>query len=101
MKRRTAVLAIVMVMLYAALAIGAANCLIFHAEQQTAHHHSHTHVAHSALCAWACQANPPVTVHTTVPLIAASTVVAMLPSVDSTARAGRYDSASRSRGPPR
>src|SRR5262245_24065646 len=85
MKRWIAPLAIGMVVLYASLAIGAANCLALHVEQSPAHHHSHSHVAHSALCAWACQVNPTVIVPSAAPLVAISTVVARLSLADSTA----------------
>lgn len=101
MKRWIAPLTIGMVVLYAALAIGAANCLVLHAEQPPAHHHSHSHVAHSALCAWACQINPTVTVPAAVPLIALSSVVARLRRIDSTIRTLLSTSEALSRAPPR
>ena len=41
MKRLIAPLAIGMVVLYAVLAIGTSCCLVLHAEQPQAHHHSH------------------------------------------------------------
>jgi hypothetical protein len=100
MKRWIAPLAIGMVLLYAALAIGAANCLILHAEQPPAHHHSQSHLAHSALCAWACQINPTVTVPAAVPLVAVATVVARLRQTDSTVRPMFLPSESPSRAPP-
>ena len=78
MKRLIAPLAIGMVLLYAALAIGAANCLVLHAEQPPPHHHSHSHVTHSALCAWACQVNPTVAVLAAAPPVIVSTVVTRL-----------------------
>jgi hypothetical protein len=71
-----------MVVLYAALAIGAANCLVLHAEQPPAHHHSQSHLAHSALCAWACQINPTVIVPTPLSLLAVATVVARINFAD-------------------
>ena len=101
MKRWIAPLTIGMVVLYAALAIGAANCLVLHAEQPPAHHHSHSHVAHSALCAWACQANPTVYVPAVVPLVAILAVVAMLRMAESSAQAILLDSGSPARAPPR
>ena len=67
MKRWIAPIAIGMVVLYAVLAIGTSCCLLLHAEQQD-HHHSPAHVAHSALCAWACQANPTITIQAGLPL---------------------------------
>jgi hypothetical protein len=90
-----------MIALYAALAIGAANCLILHAEQPPDHHHSHSHMAHSALCAWACQINPTVTVPAAVPVVAAATVMTRLPQTDSPVRILSPISESASRAPPR
>jgi len=77
MRRWTVPLAMGMVVLYAVLAIGTSCCLFLHAEHQ-AHHHSPSHVAHSALCAWACQANPTITVHAGVPLGVVFAVIALL-----------------------
>lgn len=101
MKRRIAPLAIGMVVLYAALAIGAANCLVLHAEQPPPHHHSHSHVTHSALCAWACQINPTVAVPAAVPLMAVSTVVSRQRQTNSTVRTLSLTFDSHSRAPPR
>jgi hypothetical protein len=101
MKRWIAPLAIGMVLLYASLAIGAANCLILHAEQPAAHHHnSHSHVAHSALCAWACQINPAVTVPAAVPVVAVTIVITRLSLSDSTAGTAFPCSLFSSRAPP-
>ena len=101
MKRWIAPLTIGMVVLYAALAIGAANCLVLHAEQPPAHHHSQSHVAHSALCVWACQVNPAATVPAAVPLMAVSTVAIGLHETDVTVRVLLPTSESASRAPPR
>jgi hypothetical protein len=101
MKRWIAPLAIAMVVLYAALAIGAANCLVLHAEQPPGHHHSQSHLAHSALCAWACQINPTVTFPAAVPLVAVAGVVTRLRQTDSTLRTTLLTSESPSRAPPR
>ena len=76
MKRLIVPLSFAMVALYAALAIGAANCLVLHSEQPRAHHHSQSHVTHSALCAWACQIHPTLIVAAPIPLGSVSTVVA-------------------------
>jgi hypothetical protein len=100
MKRWIAPLAVGMVVLYAVLAMGAANCLVLHAEQPPYHQHSQSHVAHSALCAWACQINPTVIVATTVPLVALSTVVARLCSTDSLTDTALFTSLFSSRAPP-
>jgi hypothetical protein len=94
-------LAIGMIVLYAALAIGAANCLVLHSEQPTAHHHGHSHLAHSALCAWACQANPTVIIPAVVPSAGTFVVMAMLAFAGTTPPSGIVAAASRSRAPPR
>ena len=101
MKQRIAPLAIGMVALYAVLAIGAANCLVLHAEQLPDHHHSQSHVAHSALCAWACQINPTVTVPAAVPVVAVAAVITKLRQTDSTVRTFSPASEFPSRAPPR
>jgi hypothetical protein len=101
MKRWVAPLAIGMVVLYAALAIGAANCLVLHAEQPPAHHHSQSHVTHSALCAWACQINPTVIVPAAVPVVAVSIVVTRRRQTDVTTRTLVSISEFPSRAPPR
>lgn len=100
MNRRLVPLAIGMALLYAALAIGAANCLVLHAAQPPSHHHSQSHVAHSALCAWACQINPTVIIATPVPLVAVSTVVARLTLPDSVTCTAFPCSPVSSRAPP-
>ena len=69
-------LSIGMLVLYAALAVGAANCLTLHADQPGAHHHGQSHLAHSALCARACQLNPAAIVGTPPSLVAISSVMA-------------------------
>ena len=101
MTRRIVPLALAMVVLYAALAIGAANCLILHADQPPAHHHSQSHLAHSAFCAWACQINPTVSFPAAVPLVSLSTVATGLRQIDSTVRVLVTTSESPSRAPPR
>ena len=101
MKRCLSALAIVLVVLYTALAIGAANCLVLHRDVPIPHHHSHSHVAHSVLCAWACQAGPSVAVAAAVPVVVSSVLVAMVRSADSIHHATLLDSGSLSRAPPR
>ena len=100
MKRWTAPLTIGMLVLYAALVIGAANCLVLHAEQPQAHHHSQSHAAHSALCAWACQINPTVIVAAPLSFVAVSTVVARLSLAHSAASTAFLCSSCSSRAPP-
>jgi hypothetical protein len=79
MKRLVAPLAVGMAALYLVLAISATWCLSLHATPLTpAHQHSKCHVTHSGLCAWACQANPAVTVLSVVPSAAVLEFVALL-----------------------
>ena len=102
MKRWLAPLAIGIVVLYAALAIGTSCCLFLHAEQLgQAHHRTPSHAAHSALCALACQTNSTVIVHTVVPLGAVFALVAMLRLVGVTPHTHLFAATSRSRAPPR
>jgi hypothetical protein len=101
MKRLIAPLAIGMVVLYAALAIGAAQCLVLHAEQASTHHHTQSHLAHSALCAWACQANPTITIHAGLPLGVVFAVVALLRLYSATPQTRLFAALIHSRGPPR
>jgi hypothetical protein len=103
MKGRISLLAIGMVVLYAALMVGASGCLFLHAEQSgpVHHHDGQSHVTHSALCAWACQINPTVIVHTVVPLGAVFALVAMLWLVGVTPHTGLFAATFRSRAPPR
>ena len=100
MTRRLVPLSIAMAVLYAVLAIGAANCLVIHAEQPPSHHHSQSQVSHSALCAWACQTNPTEIVTASLPLAAVSTVVARLSLADSTADTTFFRLLFASRAPP-
>jgi hypothetical protein len=103
MKRWLAPLALGIGVLYAALAIGTSSCLFLHAEQSgpVHHHDGQSHVTHSALCAWACQINPTVIVHTVVPLGAVFALVAMLWLVGVTPHTGLFAATFRSRAPPR
>jgi hypothetical protein len=102
MNRCLAPFAIGTVVLYAALAIGAANCLLLRGDLPTAHHHnSQSPVTHSALCAWACQANPTVAILTAVPLVAALALVAMLGIAVSSVATVISISGSLARAPPR
>ena len=100
MKGRLVPLAFGMVVLYAALAVGAASCLVLHVEQPQPHHHSQSHVAHSALCAWACQINPTVILPTPIPLVSVSTVVEKLCHAEPTTGITLVTSLLTSRAPP-
>lgn len=101
MRRWLAPLAIGMVVLYVALAIGAAGCLFLHTEQpRSGHHHSQSHVAHSAFCAWACQANPAVSIHIAAPIVLIFALLGLLCIGGSTPPAALFATVFHSRAPP-
>jgi len=102
MRRIVAPLAIGMTVLYLALAIGAAGCLSLHSGPSTAaHHHSQSHVAHSALCAWACQANPTATVLSIAPTKVVFALLLLLPLLVTALNTRLSASVPLSRAPPR
>jgi hypothetical protein len=100
MKRWFAIGAVGMVMLYAALAIGAADCLFMQPAAPDHAQHSPSHATHSPLCAWACQGNPAETIPTAIPLIFGVVFVAMQPSVSAAPQVLLISTVSRSRAPP-
>jgi hypothetical protein len=100
MKRWIPPFAVGMAVLYAILAIGATSCLVLHAEQPLAHHHSDSHLPHSALCAWACQINPTVILPAAVPLLASLTVTARRRQSNSKSQTASPASECSSRAPP-
>jgi hypothetical protein len=79
MKRLRLPLAVSLAVLYLTLAIGAAGCLLSHSEEETLpHHHHQSHVTHSAFCAWACQANPAVSLPVPAPPAVVMQILALL-----------------------
>lgn len=79
MRRVLVPVALGMAALYLALAVGAAGCLLTPFEQpDPAHHHQKSHVSHSALCAWACQANPTLSALVEAPHAAVFQLAALL-----------------------
>lgn len=102
MKRWTAPLAVAMAVLYVVLAVGATTCLLAPSAQPSPlHHHGKSHVAHSAFCAWACQANPAVSLLSVAPPAAVLELVALLLLFGTAIQAKRFAVFSRSRAPPR
>jgi hypothetical protein len=88
--------------LYLALTIGAAGCLSETAASPAAtHHHSPSHVSHSPLCAWACQANPVVAGLFIAPAKLLFTFLLLLPLLTLTFHARFSSPGSLSRAPPR
>ena len=102
MRRWIVPVALGMVVLYAVLAIGTSCCLFLHGEQLgQVHHHSPSHAGHSALCAWACQGNPAVSILIATPMVVTFAFVAMLWLVDAAPPTGLFAAGIRSRAPPR
>lgn len=89
-----------MVLLYAALAVSAAGCLVMQMEESGHAHHAPSHAAHSTLCAWVCQVNPTVSLHAAAPLLAFFVVVAMQRLVGAAPQLHFMSTVSRSRAPP-
>lgn len=102
MKRWFAPCIVGMVLLYAALSVSAAGCLILQTEGpgHTHAHHAPSHSTHSSLCAWSCHANPTESIYAAVPLFGGVTFVAIQPLVNEVPEAFLLSKISRSRAPP-
>ncbi len=98
MKRTRSVIAAGMVVLYVALAIGAVACRANPIERGAHHHHSQ--MTHSALCAWACQANPTIGLLIEVPPVVLLQLVSLLTLLQITVPARPIALIGRSRAPP-
>ncbi len=64
-------IATALALFYVTLAVTASVCFFDHPAPQESHHHSSQQsdkTVHSALCAWACQANPGTSLVSAVPL---------------------------------
>lgn len=100
MKRWFAPFVVGMILLYAALAVSAAGCLVMQTEESGHAHHTPSHTAHSTLCAWICQVNPTVSIQAAAPLLAFFVLVAMQRLVGAAPQASLIPAISRSRAPP-
>jgi hypothetical protein len=100
MRRWFAPCALGMVLLYAALALGAAGCLFMPKEEHEHDHHAPTHAGHSTLCAWACQVNPTVSLHAAAPILTTVLLVMTLRLVSAVPQFFLTITVSRSRAPP-
>ena len=70
MKRSFQSLACTLIVVYVLLAFAAVPCLFGAEPHNRAHsHHHHSPTAHSALCAWACQANPELSLFSSAPFL--------------------------------
>ncbi len=98
-------IAATLALLYLALAIVASVCLLDHpASQASGHHHSGQHsskAVHSALCAWACQANPGTSLVSAAPLVQPVLVVLVLLLISCSVLSGFRRCQLFPRGPPR
>ena len=101
MKRWFAIVAVGMVLLYSALALGTAGCLFMPKAEPAHAHHAPSHAGHSVFCAWACQVNPTVGIHATAPALVSIIFVTMQRLVSAPPQARLVTTVSRSRAPPR
>lgn len=102
MTRWVAPLAVATAALYIVLAIGASTCLLAPpAQPGPLHHHGKSHVAHSAFCAWACQVNPAVSLHSAAPQPAILELVTLLLVFGTALQAKHLPVFPASRAPPR
>jgi len=76
MKHWFAIVVVGMILLYSALAIGAASCTFMPTVQPGHVHHDSSHTGHSVFCAWACQVNPMEILYTAVLLLGGWVLVA-------------------------
>jgi hypothetical protein len=97
-------IAVSLALLYVVLAVLASVCLFEHpASQASGHHHSSqqpSKAVHSALCAWACQANPGTSVVSAVPLVQPVLLVLVLLLVSCSVLSGFRRHQLFPRGPP-
>lgn len=75
-------IAVPLTLLYVVLAVVASVCLFDHPVTQASRHHhpgqQSSKAVHSALCAWACQANPGVGLVAVVPMVRAALLIVFL-----------------------
>lgn len=100
MKRWFAPFAVGMVLLYAALAVSAAGCLVMQTETHGHAHHTPSHASHSTLCAWVCQVNPTASIHAAAPLVALFVLTTTERLVHAVPQTSPIPAVSRSRAPP-
>jgi hypothetical protein len=100
MKRWAPIVAVGMVLIYTALALGAAGCLSLPNLVVDHAHHAPSHAEQSPFCTWACQANPTESIHAATPLFAGIALVAFLRSIRVLPQTLLLTTVSRSRAPP-
>lgn len=100
MKRWFTILTVGMVLLYSVLAVGAAGCILMPTADSGHTHHTPSHAGHSMFCAWACQENPTVGLHSAAPALSGIAVVTMHRVGSTASYSGFILATSSSRGPP-
>src|SRR5215831_20220324 len=100
MKRWFAPFVVGLVLLYAALAVSAAGCLVMQTEEHGHAHDTPFHAAHSTLCAWVCQVNSTVSIHSAAPLVALFVLTTTERLVHAVPQTFLIPAVSRSRAPP-
>jgi len=100
MSRRIAPFAGALAAWYLVLAVSAAVCALEHGARSQSNHHQQTGV-HSALCAWACQANPAHTLLPSAPPMWLWLAAFVLPLADASPVIRLLELFVRSRAPPR
>ena len=101
MKRWTPIVAVGMVVLYAALDLGVAGCLVLPDLGVDHAHHAPSHAEHSPFCDWACQANPTASIHAAAPLLGVFVLVTIQRSIGVIPHTFLLARISRARAPPR
>ncbi len=101
MKRWFAPFVVGMVLLYAALALGAAGCFFLQDVSSSHAHHTPSHAGHSTFCAWACQASSTESSAVAAPLLAGFVFVAIQLVNRVIPKTLLIAAVSRSRAPPR
>lgn len=100
MKRWFAIVAVGMVLLYSALALGTAGCLFMPTTEPAHAHHDSSHAGHSVFCVWACQVNSMSSLQAAAPALAGLLLVTMQRVVSAVPPACLLTRVSRSRAPP-
>ena len=101
MKRWFVSFAVGMVLLYTALAVGAAGCLFLQDGRSGHAHHAPSHTGHSTFCALACQANSTESLHAAAPLLGGFVLLAIQRFIRVIPQTLLLATGSRARAPPR
>ncbi len=86
--------------IYLVLAVFSVACALDHTEPQTSRHHHGGTVAHSSVCAWACQANPTSDTGPSTLVLQPILLVALFVDTNHTVLTGGPEFLTASRAPP-